>query len=244
MVWHYRSVDPHEKVAASKTGFYSHALRHLDAAVPRRPRRLLDVGCGYGYFLEKAKTLGWETLGVDIVPEAVESASLRVPSAEVWCGNLGAAALPAAGIDAITLWDVLCHVDDPRAEIKECYRILSPGGVIGIRARNLATQLWLCRWFYRLCRLWARLGIRPLHVFHRWTFTPKALERILTAGGFVDVRIQNSPLTAGSPYRYGGSGAAIGLGKSMAEAVSEMACWMSQAHWIIGPSVLVWARKP
>lgn len=244
MVWHYRAVDPHEKVAASKTGFYLNALRHLDAAVPRRPRRLLDVGCGYGYFLEKAKTLGWEALGVEIVPEAVKSASLRVPGAEVWCGDLKVAALPAASIDAVTLWDVLCHVDDPRAEIRECYRVLNPGGVIGIRVRNLASQLWLCRWFFRLYRLWSRLGIRPLHVFHRCNFTPKAIERLLVSQGFIDIRIQNSPLTAGSPYRYAHSDAVISLGKSMAGAVSEMACRLSHAHWIVGPSLLVWARKP
>jgi SAM-dependent methyltransferase len=244
MVRHYRSVDPHAKVATSKTGFYHHALQHLDATVARRPRRLLDVGCGYGYFLEKAKAFGWETIGVEIVPEAVNAARHRVSSAAVWCGDLRAVALPADSIDAVTLWDVLCHVDNPPAEIQECHRILAPGGVIGIRVRNLTSQLWLCRWFFRLYQLWPKLGVRPLHVFHRYNFTPRALERLLASQGFIDIRVHNSRLTTGSPYHYFRPEAAIGLGKFVAEALSGLAWQVSHARWIIGPSLLGWARKP
>ena len=244
MVRHYRSVDPHAKVAASKAGFYRHALQHLAAAMPRDRRRLLDVGCGYGYFLEKANASGWEPVGVEIVPEAVDSAGLRVPGAELHCGDLGSARQPAASLDAVTLWDVLCHVESPPAEIEECYRILAPGGIVGIRVRNLAHQLWLCRWFFRIRRLCPKFAHRPLHVFHRWTFTPDALERMLAARGFSDIRIQNSPLTAGSPYRYGRRDALIGIGKSMAGAASELLFRLSSSRWIVGPSLLVWARKP
>ena len=244
MVRHYRSVDPHAKVAASKAGFYRHALQHLAAAMPRDRRRLLDVGCGYGYFLEKAKASGWAPAGVEIVPEAVDSAMLRVPGAELHCGDLGYAGLPAASLDAVTLWDVLCHVESPPAEIEECYRILAPGGIIGIRVRNLTHQLWLCRWFFRIRRLCPKFAHRPLHVFHRWTFTPDALERMLAARGFSDIQIQNSPLTAGSPYRYGRRDALIGIGKSMAGAASDLLFRLSSSRWIVGPSLLVWTRKP
>ena len=244
MVRHYRSVDPHAKVAASKAGFYRHALQHLAAAMPRDRRRLLDVGCGYGYFLEKAKASGWAPRGVEIVPEAVDSARLRVPGVELHCGDLGSAGLPDASLDVVTLWDVLCHVEHPSAEIAECYRILAPGGIIGIRVRNLTHQLWLCRWFFRIRRLCPKFAHRPLHVFHRWTFTPDALERMLVARGFSDIRIQNSPLTAGSPYRYGRRDALIGIGKSMAGAASDLLFRFSSSRWIVGPSLLVWARKP
>jgi len=244
MVRHYRSVDPHAKVAASKSGFYHHVLLHLEATVARRPRRLLDIGCGYGYFLEKAKAFGWETLGVEIVPEAVDSVRRRVSGAEVWCGDLRAAAQSAGSIDAVTLWDVLCHLQSPRDEIQECYRILRPGGVIGTRVRNLVSQLWLCRWFFRLYRIWSKLGVKPLHVFHRYTFTPGALERLLTSQGFTDVRIQNSPLTTGSPYQYARINAAVGIGKLMVGAISVLTYRFSHSRWVTGPSLLVWARKP
>ena len=63
--------------------------------------------------------------------------------------------------------------------------MLAPGGIVGIRVRNLTGQLWLYRCFTRLGPIWRRAGHQaPVHVFHRWTFTPDALERMLAAQGF------------------------------------------------------------
>jgi SAM-dependent methyltransferase len=244
VVQHYRSVDPHERVAASKSSFYYQALHYIDSKVVRHPRRLLDVGCGFGYFLEKAEAFRWETLGVEIVPEAVLSAKGRVPAAHVFRGDLKAAKLPAASLDAVTMWDVLSDVEDPAAELEECHRILAPGGIIGIRLRNVASQLWLCRCFSRLFRLWGKLGIKPLHVFHRYNFTCKAIEQILVHQGFVNILIHNSALTTGDPYQYFSVGAAVGLGKSLASALFELVYRLTHGRSVIGPSLLVWAQKP
>ena len=244
MVRHYRSVDPHERVAASKSGFYYQALHDLDSKIVRHPRRLLDVGCGFGYFLEKAEAFRWETLGVEIVPEAVLSAKGRVPSAQVFLGELRDAKLPAASLDAVTMWDVLCHVEDPAAELEECNRILAPGGIIGIRVRNAASQLWLCHCYSRLLGLWLNLGIKPLHIFHHYNFTRRAIERLLVRQGFVNISIHNSPLTTGDPYQHFSKGAAVGLGKSLAAALSELAYRLTNGRSVIGPSLLVWAQKP
>lgn len=244
MVQHYRTVDPHEEVAVSKTGFFQVALHHLDSMVARSPRRLLDIGCGFGYFLKRAQADGWEPIGIDIVPEAVLSAKRRVPSAELFLGDLATANLPTGSIDAITMWDVLCHVEDPSAELQECLRILSPGGVIGIRVRNVEIQLWLCRWYYRLLRFLRRVGCRPLHVFHRYNFGPSAIERLLAGNGFINISVTNSPLTAGDPYHCSSVAAAVRLGKLMATAVSDMVYRLSSGRRLLSPSLLVWAQKP
>jgi SAM-dependent methyltransferase len=241
---HYRSVDPHASVAASKSNFFDQALHYLDSKVVRHPRRVLDVGCGFGYFLEKAEACRWETLGVEIVPEAIIAARRRAPTAAVFPGDLIAAKLPAASLDAVTLWDVLCHVEDPAAEIAECHRLLAPGGVIGIRIRNVASQLWLYRCFSSLTGLWRTLEIKPLHVFHRYNFTRRAIEQLLAHQGFVNLVVQNSPLTTGDPYQYSSIGQVAGLGKSLAAAVSELVYRLSHGRFIIGPSLLVWAQKP
>ena len=244
MVQHYRTVDPHERVAASKSGFYHQVLHYLDSKVVCHPRRLLDVGCGFGYFLEKAEAFHWEPLGVEIVPEAVLSVKSRVPAAQVFGGDLRDARVPAASIDAVTMWDVLCEVEDPAAELEECHRILAPGGIIGIRVRNVAIQLWLCRCFSMLFRLWRKLGIKPLHVFHRYNFTRRAIEQILVRQGFVNISIHNSPLTTGDPYEYFSIGAAVGFSKSMAAALVELVYRLTHGRSVIGPSLLVWAQKP
>jgi SAM-dependent methyltransferase len=244
MVQHYSSVDPHEKIAVSKADFYYRALQYLDPRVAHYPRRLLDVGCGFGYFLEQAAAFRWETLGVEIVPAAVLSAKRRLPGADVFCGTLRDATLPEASLDAVTLWDVLSHVEDPAVELAECHRILAAGGIIGIRVRNVTNQLWLCRFFYRVAWLWQRLGIKPLHVFHRYNFTCKALEKLLLRQGFVNIVIQNSPSTTGDPYQYFSIGAVVGFGKILTHALSGWVYRLTHGQWVIGPSLLVWAQKP
>jgi SAM-dependent methyltransferase len=205
---------------------------------------LLDVGCGFGYFLEKAETFRWETLGVEIVPQAVLSVKGRVPAAQVFCGALKDAKLPAASLNAVTMWDVLSEVEDPAAELEECHRILAPGGIIGIRVRNVASQLWLCRCFSRLFRLWPKLGIKPLHVFHRYNFTRRAIEQLLLRQGFANISIHNTSLTTGDPYQYFSIGAAVGFSKSLAATLFELVYRLTHGRLVIGPSLLVWAQKP
>ncbi len=44
--------------------------RFLDS-LPERPGRLLDIGCGYGFFLKIAHDRGWEAVGVDLDPKGI-----------------------------------------------------------------------------------------------------------------------------------------------------------------------------
>jgi SAM-dependent methyltransferase len=244
MADHFRAVDPHGAVAASKARFYAHALAHLDARIHRRSRALLDVGCGYGYFLERAAFAGWRTVGVDVVPEAVSAARRRVSSARVLAGQLSDAGWPAGDLNAVTLWDVLDMVADPAAELAGCFRVLAPGGIVGIRVRNLTGQLWLYRCFTRLGPIWRRAGIKPPFTFHRFSFTRQAIVRLLARSGFVDIECRNSPLTQGDPYAYGGIRGLAECGKSAVGLLAGMVGRMTGGRVLVGPSLLAWARKP
>lgn len=200
MIWHYTLVDPHEEVAASKSGFYREQLQELAAHLPGRFGRLLDLGCGHGHFIEMAANAGWTVWGVDIVPEAVCAARKRVPAATVLEGDLRQAHLESGSLDAITLWDALDQFQDPAAEIEECRRILRRDGRIGIRVRNAASQLALYRLFQRSEWLWRKAEIKPPYAFHLFSFTRRSLHRLLSKMGFVDISIRNSPFTRGDPY--------------------------------------------
>jgi SAM-dependent methyltransferase len=244
MTHHFRAVDPHGAVAASKAGFYAQALKYLDSQTRHHSRVLLDVGCGCGYFLERAAAVGWRTIGVDIVPEMVSAARKRVPAATLFAGDLRVAHLPAGSLDAIAMWDVLDMVPDPAAELAECLRLLTPGGVIGIRIRNVAIQLWLYGCYSGLHRLWRGLGIRPPFVFHRYSFSREAVGRLLNRGGFVRISIHNSPLTQGDPYSYSRLQGLAGMGKRLINAAAGLAFRLSCGRMLWGPSLLVWAQKP
>lgn len=89
--------------------------------------RLLDIGCGSGGFLARMRDYGWKVQGVEPDPDAarVGRESLGM---DVATGTLEGATLPAASVDAITLHHVIEHVPDPIALLRECRRVLKPGG--------------------------------------------------------------------------------------------------------------------
>jgi SAM-dependent methyltransferase len=241
---HFRAVDPHGAVAASKAGFYAQALGYLNSRIRRQPRTLLDVGCGFGYFLERAAAGGWQTMGVDIVAEAVSVARKRVPSAHLFAEELREAGLAAGSLDAIAMWDVLDMVPDPAAELAECIRVLAPGGIIGIRIRNLVCQLWFYRGYTWLGWLWRRAGIKCPFTFHRHSFTPKAIEHLLARAGFSEIESSNSPLTQGDPYEYSPLRGLTAFGKFGVAILSGLIDRLTGGRLLLGPSLLVWARKP
>lgn len=102
--------------------FYQY-LDWLQAELP--PGRLLDYGCGIGTFLECARERGWLAHGIEVSPVVVRYAQ-RERALPVWLPH----EWPAQTYDAITLWDVLEHLEDPRKTLQELVRHLKRGGVL------------------------------------------------------------------------------------------------------------------
>lgn len=91
------------------------------------PGRLLDVGCGSGEFLHKLRGRGWQVAGSEIDAEAVRIAAARY-GIEVAQGKLQAAGFSPASFDAVTVRHVVEHLHDPAALLRQCWRLLRPGG--------------------------------------------------------------------------------------------------------------------
>jgi len=111
------------------------------------PGLLLDVGAGTGLFMEASLIAGWTAKGLDTSAAAVEIAR-RITRANVIRG--GIEDVPEdAKFDAITLWDVLEHLADPRANLVRIRQLLRTGGLVaislpnvdGLKARALGTLL-------------------------------------------------------------------------------------------------------
>jgi len=101
--------------------------------------RLLDFGCGRGFFLNLAKKDGYDVYGLDINPLHIEQA--RETGAKIFDVKLKDANFPDCYFDIITAIHVLEHLEDPFSEIEEMIRILRKDGILVIGVPN-ANSLW------------------------------------------------------------------------------------------------------
>jgi ubiquinone/menaquinone biosynthesis C-methylase UbiE len=152
---------------------FSRNLKPLEKITgPAGGRRLLDVGCHIGVFLEVASEHGWESWGVEPSCWAVRLAQER--GLRVKLGTLAKVAFPSAFFDVVTLWDVIEHLSDPKAELEEIYRILKPGGLVCIHTINIESLLARL-----LGRRWP--WFLEMHIYY---FSPRTLGRVLEEIGF------------------------------------------------------------
>lgn len=116
----------------------------LVRALPAGPASVLDAGCGTGGFLRRMESAGhrWQLAGVDLSPVACALARART-SAEIREGSLLALPFADASFDAIVTGDVLYHVEDVGAALREFARCLKPNGTVIV---NEPAYRWL--WSY------------------------------------------------------------------------------------------------
>lgn len=99
--------------------------------------RLLDVGCATGDFLDVMREFpGWQVMGVELSAHAANYARLEL-GLDVLVGTLEENRLDDASFDVVTLWNVLEHLPDPLATLREIRRILKPGGLLVMNTPNL-----------------------------------------------------------------------------------------------------------
>ncbi len=158
----------------------------------RKSGRLLDVGCGPGFFLEEAKRRGWDEHGVETMPVTSEYAR-ETAGLNVHTGDLTTAAYPDDHFDIVHMNEVIEHVVDPIKLMEEVRRVLRPGGMAYLRTGSV--ESWSSRF---RGRDWAYYGFAANgHIRFYGPHSAKALAR---ASGFAHVETD----TSGFAFREGG----------------------------------------
>jgi 2-polyprenyl-3-methyl-5-hydroxy-6-metoxy-1,4-benzoquinol methylase len=109
-----------------RLGFVSRTVGPADG------RRLIDIGCGNGSFMEAARHGDWEVAGTALNPLDARARGLPV---QPTIDQLEDFAL----VDVATLWHSLEHIPDPAPMIRSVRSILKPHGIIVIAVPNLAS---------------------------------------------------------------------------------------------------------
>ncbi len=153
------------RTAANSAGFLLAELRPgLD---------VLDVGCGPGTIsIDLARRVpGGRVVGIDRSFEAVVAARQAAGAAAVpvtfETGDAYQLPFPAGTFDVVHAHQVLQHLADPVAALREMRRVCRPGGLVAARDADYAAMAWyppepaLDRWLDLYCRVARANGGEP-----------------------------------------------------------------------------------
>ncbi|MBL4655740.1 MAG: class I SAM-dependent methyltransferase [Bacteroidia bacterium] len=93
----------------------------------RKTNKILDVGCGVGFFLQQAKKRGWDAYGTEFSNKAVEICKDKGINIEQ--GVLDISRYENESFDVITSIEVLEHINNPKEEIEKICNLLRRGGL-------------------------------------------------------------------------------------------------------------------
>lgn len=179
-----------EQTGPGRRGVHAHAVDWLGSRL-RGPVTLVDVGCGGGSLLELCRERGWTGIGVDLSADAVAHARARGLQARQL--SWPPCPLGDGSVDAVTLVNVLDHLPDPSAALREAARVLRPGGHLYLRVPNGP-------WHVRLVRILSLVGLRGAPVVHLYGFGRRAIRHYLRQAGLEPLSVRTSPPTDGVAY--------------------------------------------
>lgn len=135
--------------------------------------KILDIGTGTGYFINKMKENGWNVSAIEKSPQArmfaKEHFGIEVMSPE----NLFA--LEKKSLDVVTLWHVMEHLEQLNKTWDTIYSLLKDNGTLIIAVPNCKSYDAM-----KYKEMWAAYDV-PRHLWH---FTPSTINELATKHGF------------------------------------------------------------
>jgi len=161
---------------------YNEILDSFESA--RKTNRLLDVGCGIGYFLEVAKERGWEVYGTEYTHKAIEICESK--GITMHKGVLDPSNYTPESFDVITSFEVIEHINTPNPEIANISSLLRKDGIFYITTPNFNSTLR-----YYLGPKYNVIGW-PEHLSY---YTPSSLKQLVTKHQFKPLFIHTTGIS-------------------------------------------------
>ena len=96
-------------------------------------KRILDIGCSSGFFLDIARENGYKTSGVELNRLDVEIASSK--GHLIYNKNIFDIVFPEK-FDVVTMWDVFEHIVNPKEYLKKVFDMIETNGVLFLQVPN------------------------------------------------------------------------------------------------------------
>jgi 2-polyprenyl-3-methyl-5-hydroxy-6-metoxy-1,4-benzoquinol methylase len=148
--------------------------------------RLLEIGCGLGFFLDVACDYDFAVTGIEFNEYAARSMRKKY-AFEVRCGELQKGMFPDNSFDVVAMFDVIEHLRNAFEILETIHTILSPGGILVLTtmdAKSLVSRL-----------LGKRLEDYRRFREHLLFFSRRTITNVLTQHGFEVLQIKSNPHT-------------------------------------------------
>jgi SAM-dependent methyltransferase len=157
--------------------------RITEKTIGLRKGKILDIGCGTGYFAGTMKEAGWDVTGIEPNAKARDYGSRRFGINILSPEQL--LSLPDKSFDCISMWHVMEHLHDPFKYADEINRLLKPGGFcLAALPNNDSSDAE----FYD--RFWAAYDL-PRHLWH---FNPVTFKLFWEKKGFAITNLKRLPI--------------------------------------------------
>jgi 2-polyprenyl-3-methyl-5-hydroxy-6-metoxy-1,4-benzoquinol methylase len=186
--------------------------------------RLLDFGCGSGWFAYRMYQQGWDVTGVDFSDHAARQVR-DVYGIPVHVGTLPHADIAPESFDVVHMGSVLEHVPDPHAVVAAAAAALVPGGYLAVAVPNLDA------WSIRAYGAGSFIVDLPRHLLH---FTAGTLRELLDRHG-LEIEQMRMPRRVSSMRRTLADGARHGK--------TRLARWLGRLGRLrlVSSAVTAWA---
>jgi 2-polyprenyl-3-methyl-5-hydroxy-6-metoxy-1,4-benzoquinol methylase len=160
-----------------------HSSHHYFMSWVGRQRKVLDIGCGEGFFAEKLIAQGNQVDGIDILtmPKHQELLGRYIQTdLDQGLGRI-LSELAESRYDRVLLQDILEHVRYPHKLLADCHELLKPQGLLLVSVPNVANIT------VRLSLLFGRFEYSERGILdktHVRFFTRKSMRRLLEQAGY------------------------------------------------------------
>ncbi len=176
------------EVESRQDGWLDIICEQLETSRPGLIGRLLEIGCGAGDFLAKARKRSFEVYGTEISSVAVQMAKDQF-ALDVRLGELTVEDWGESHFDALALIGVVEHVADPRQLLIQAWRLLRPGGILLIYTPRYCSYDWVAIATAKtLGGVFCRGMDRRVNQAHLQIFPQRTMNALLHSIGFHTLR--------------------------------------------------------